>query len=170
MRNLRTYRTFESKDPNEESEGLLEYFFDLEDEFGVDASCQALWRTTRSWCSYLYRDPGMGNVETKNQIVISFPDGNNISVLEKFIPNLVEIVKKIESIGDYKLMGGLDQSQKNFGSISVNHSLTTVEHIFLSEGNLNLEYIQKMIDSKFHETIIDELEVVDICLDFKSQQ
>lgn len=25
----------------------------------------------------------------------------------------VEIVKKIESIGDYKLMGGLDQSQKN---------------------------------------------------------
>lgn len=162
MRNLRTYRTFESKDPNEESEGLLEYFFDLEDEFGVDVSCH----------SYLYRDPGMGNMGTKNQIVISFPDGNNISVLEKFIPNLVEIVKKIESIGDYKLMGGLDQSHPTipFGSISVNHSLTTVEYIFLSEGNLNLEYIQKMIDSKFHETIIDELEVVDICLDFKSQQ
>lgn len=167
MRNLRTYRTFESKDPNEDSEGLLEYFFDLEDEFGVDVSCH----------SYLYRDPGMGNVGTKNQILISFPDGNNISVLEKFIPNLTEIVKKIESIGDYKLMGGLDQSQKNrrdqstipFGSISVNHSITTIEYIFLSEGNLNLEYIQKMIDSKFHETIIDELEVVDICLDFKSQ-
>lgn len=153
MRNLRTYKTFESKNPDEESEGLLEYFFDLEDEFGVDVSCH----------SY-FRDPGIGFMGSKNQILIRFPDGNNISVLEKFIPNLVEIVKKIESIGDYKLMGGLE-----FGSISVKHSLTTVEYIFFSEGNLNLEYIQKMIESRFHETMIDELKVVDICLYFKSQ-
>lgn len=164
LRNLKTYKKFESdRSSSRLEEGLLEYFYDMEDDFGVDVNCHS------------FRDPGTIEIVWKHQIVISFPSGTSISILEKFIPYLGETIKRVESIGEYKIISDrlnrrAGQSPIPFGSISVNHSLTTLEYIFLNRENLNFEYLQNVIDSKFHETIIDELEVVDVCLDFSSRQ